>query len=195
MKKILLTLILLISIICVGQNTTVDQPELRITRTTALTLSTTWQTVSFNSLTGGDNRNTYGIDPVTGKNFVWYDTATSKFMFISNYDKHFSLQLFFSATVTAISTRSRMQYRIVIPNGISQGTDAYFPYPEQGGYADLGEITIDLFQRTLSTGTINATARQALRTNGFYIQVRLTAAITLGTATLNGVLLNLKSDN
>lgn len=183
MKKLLLICLLIISVKTFGQNYSVNEPRLRVNKSTSLVLSTTFQTISFNG-TSTSNFNTYGTDN-SGNKMIWYDTSANLFKVYGEYDKNLTVQFFFRTTTTAIAIGTTLQYRIVIPNGISPGVDLYFPFPDDGGYgeiATLGLITASMNSQTIP---LSIYANSAIRTNGFYLQARLSAAITLGTSTLN----------
>jgi len=185
MKKILiLTLLSMVSGVVLAQNYSVNEPRVRVNRTASLLLSTTFQTVSFNG-TSTINFNTYGTDPATGNKMIWYDATANLFRVYGEYDKNLNVQFFFKTITTALSVGTTLQYRVVIPNGVSPGVDLYFPFPDDGGYgeiATLGLLTVGMNSQTVP---LSIYANTALRVNGFYLQVRLSQAITLGTSTLN----------
>jgi len=182
MKQLLFALLFCVSL--TAQNYTVDQPRMRVNRTAPLTLSTTWQTVDFNG-TSTFNVNDFGNDPTTGKKMVSWDATAKLFRIYGDYNNTYLLQLFPTTTTTAVSVRSTLQYRIVIPNGNGAGSDLYIPYPEAGGYADINEVTILSTQMQHNPIIFGITATPAIRANGFYVQVRLSTLITLGSCTLN----------
>ena len=164
---------------------TVTYPRLRVSRTASLGITTSWQTLDF---TGTEtlNTNTFGIDPNTGLQLVSWDTTNKLFKFNHSEDVNYTGFFFLSTTTTVITTRATLQYRCVIPNGTSPGVDFIFPFNVAGGYADLGEATILTSQINNRTEPIALYANQAMRTNGFYIQIKLSNSLfTLGTCTLN----------
>lgn len=184
MKKLLLILLVFAFRFVNAQNYSVNEPRMRVNRTASLVLSTTFQTVPFNG-TSTSNFNTYGNDPTTGNRMIWYDTATNLFKVYGEYDKNLTVQFFFKTTTTAIAIGTTLQYRIVIPNGVSAGVDFYFPFPDDGGYGEI--MTLGLVTASMNSQTVPLSiyANTALRTNGFYLQARLSQAITLGTSTIN----------
>lgn len=163
----------------------VKQPRLRANKTTSLNLTTTFQDVIFNG-TSDYNINSFGKDPVSGNNIVWYDVANNLFRFYDKVDKNYSVTLYVSTTATLISTGNTIQYRIVIPNGIGVGQNLNFPFPDNGGFSDLGYVA-------LKTGTVNHNAEpiaiyvnDQVRQNGLRIQVRLsTTLIGIGNVTVD----------
>lgn len=163
----------------------VKQPRLRVNKTTSLNLTTSWQDVVFNG-TSTYNTNTFGIDPVSGNKMLYYDSANNLFKFYDKVDKNYSFTFYVSTTATLISTGNTIQYRMVIPNGISAGVDLYFPFPDSGGYSDLSYIA-------LKTGTVNHNAEpiavyinDQVRTNGLKVQVRLSSALVgIGAVTMD----------
>jgi len=177
-------LLLFVTIFAKAQNYSVAEPRMRVNRSTSLLLSTSWQTLSFNG-TSTNNFNTYGNDPNTSVPMISYNTTSNLFKVAGEYDKNINVQLFFNTTTTAISVGTSLQFRIVIPNGVSPGVDFYFPFPDNGGYGEI--MTLGLVTANMNSTTVPLAvyANSALRTNGFYIQVRLSQAITLGTCTIN----------
>jgi len=196
MKKLLLIILLAVSSFAYGQNVTVDEPFMRVVRTTPLALTTSWQTVAYSATASSYTSNSYAIDPVTGSNYCWYDVATNKFNFISMYNKIAILQLQFSTTTTLIATRATVQMRLVVPNSAVGGGDLYLPAPELGGYADVHEVTITAGQAMSSRPiVIQLPIGSGVRTNGFYVQVKLSnSLISLGVATLNGATMTISSN-
>jgi len=186
MKKLLLIILLAVSSFAYGQNITVDEPFMRVVRTAPLTLSTSWQTVVYSATASSYTSNSYAIDPVTGSNYVWYDTGTNKFMFVGQYNKIAIIQAQFSTTSSSILTRGTIQMRMVVPNAGVGGGDLYLPAPELGGLCDVHEVTIIAGTAMSSRPiVIQLPVGLGVRTNGFYFQVRLSNAL-VGTATLNG---------
>lgn len=163
------------------------EPRLRVNRTASLALTTTWQTIDFNG-TSTYNVNTFGKDPVSGNNLVWWDSANQLMRFYEQYDRNYKLEFYANTITTILTTKASLQYRLVVPNGVSPGVDIYFPFPElgaSGAYADVGEVTL------LATGVSHGVNPQslylidAIRTNGVKLQLRLSNNLfTLGTCTL-----------
>lgn len=188
MKKILILLTLFIAGFATAQNNTVPEGILRLTATNPITLSTTWQKVDFNGTVGvGQNRNTYGKDPVTGNNTVWWDSTNKLFRIYDQYDKNYQITFFPITTTTGLlTTRATIQYRIVIPNGVSAGVPLYAPYSDvqSQAYVDIGEVTLLLGGVQHSPSSLGLQVGALTRTNGFYIEVRLSNAV-LGSAALS----------
>jgi len=170
-------------------NNAINEPRLRINRTTSLTLSTSWQDVVFNG-TSPYNVNTYGKEPTTGNPMVYYDSVTNLIRFYEQYDKNFNITLYLSTLATLISTRATLQYRFVIPNGISTGVDFYFPFPDSNSWTDIGEVTITAAQINHAAESIPLYLTNNIRNNGIKLQLRLSnSLITLGTASLTTAIL------
>lgn len=181
--KLLLAL-LFISSSLYAQNITVNEPSMRVTRTASLLVTTSWQDLLYTGT--ADTVNYYGVDPKTGRKFVWYDNETGLFRFSGDYDKNVWVQLGFQSTVTAITTKTTFQYRLVIPNGISPGVDDYRPMAFAGGMADAFDATLLNAQSTNAVvSPLMVRVGDKIRANGFKVQVRVKNAITLGTCTLN----------
>lgn len=173
-------------------NNSVAEPRLRVNRTTAITLTTSWQDVIFNG-TSTYNINTYGDDKNSVKT-SWYDSTNNLFKFGGEYDRNITMQIYPRTTVASILTAGTLQLRFIIPNGGGAGIDIYFPFPDDGGYMDTGAITI------LSAGMnkvpilLGVYINNMIRTNGFKLQVKLSNSLA-GTATLNTIALLIQSRN
>ncbi len=189
MKKLLTYLALIFIIPVFAQNTTVLEPRLRMNRSASLVLSTTWQTVDFNG-TSTYNVNTFGKDPVSTNSLIWWDSTNKLFRFYNQYAKNYVVTFYVTTTATVLSTRATIQYRIVIPNGISVGVDLYTPFPDTQAqaYSDIGDVTI-LSSMQHKAENIGIYADNLLKTNGCYIQVRLSNLVPLGTVTLNNAII------
>ena len=160
-------------------------PRLRVSATPNTLLTTSWQTINFNA-SESLNVNTFGIHPPTGKFMFDYDPATTLFKYYGNYDQGFFVSFQFQSTTTILTTRARVQLRFVIPNGVSEGVDLYFPFSGRGDYVDIDEITLLSVAQNNIGYQENIYTNQALRTNGFRIEVRLSNALFgIGTCTLN----------
>lgn len=169
-------------------NTTIQQPRLRVNRTASLQLNTTWQDIDFNG-TSNQNINTFGVANVeTGLKTVYYDPVTKLFRFTGDYDWNFNIQLYPATSTNLITLRSVLQMRCVVPNGVSPGVDYYFPYPEGGSttaYMDIGEVTLLANGINHPAVNISTYASTLIRTNGFKIQLRLSnSLISLGVCNL-----------
>jgi len=177
-------LLLCVALFAKAQNYSVAEPRMRVNRSTNLTLSTSWQTLIFNG-TSTANFNTYGVNSDTGTQMISYNTTSNLFRVYGEYDKNITVQLFFTTLTTAISIGTTMQYRFVIPNGTSPGVDSYFPFPDNGGYGEIASLGLATIGMNSNSIPLPVYANAAIRTNGFYIQVRLSNTITLGSSTLN----------
>lgn len=188
---------LLLSGTAIAQNYSVPEPRMRVNKSSSLQLTTSWQTLIFNG-TSTNNFNTYGTDPVTSNKMVWHDSANTPYLFkfYGEYDKNYSVQLFIKATTTIITTPASLQYRFVIPNGVSPGVDYYFPFPDDGGYGELFGLTLLTTGTSMSIEPLNVFVDSRIRTNGFYIQVKLSNSLfTLGTSTINSATAVISSKN
>jgi|GEM_PF-5689843 len=177
-------LLLCVALFAKAQNYSVAEPRMRVNRTASLTLSTSWQTLAFNG-TSTLNFNTYGMNPATGTQMVSYNTTSNVFRVYGEYDKNILVQLFFNTTTTAIAVGTTMQYRFIIPNGGGAGVDTYFPFPENGGYGEIASVGLATVGMNSISSPLAVYANSAVRTNGFYIQVRLSNTVTLGSSTIN----------
>lgn len=170
-------------------DTGIVEPRIRVNRSTSLALTTSWQDIDFNG-TSSANSNTFGKNPETGNNMVWYDSSTKLFRFYDVYDKNYIIRLDPSTISTLITVRSVLQYRFVIPNGVSAGVDYYFPYSDDGGYGDIGEVTIISVNTNHRSLVLPIFVENKIRNNGFKLQLRLSnTLVTLGTCTLNSIAL------
>lgn len=175
------------------QNYTIQDPVFRINRTQTLQLSTTWQAIDFNG-TSTVNSNTFGINPVNGNKMVYWDSTNKVVRFQGDYDKNYSFSLYAETNTNLITTRAMIQVRYVIPNGAGAGVDLIFPFVDSANpYADLGEATV------LANGirhfplTLIIPVRQATRTNGVRVEIRLSNALmTLGTSNLTNCALQIQ---
>lgn len=161
------------------------EPRIRLNRTAPLNVTTTWQDVDFNG-TSQANTNTFGKDPVSGNNMVWYNPTTKLFRFYEPYDTNYLIRLDFETTTNLLTLRATLQYRFVVPNGTSAGVDYYFPFSDGVGYADAYEVTVLATTMAHNSLVIPTFVENRIRNNGFKLQVRLSnSLVTLGTCTLN----------
>jgi len=162
----------------------VNAPRLRVSRTSDLVLSTTWQTVVLNG-NEAVNVNSFGIDPVSGKPLVNYDTATNLFRFYQQYDVNYNVTLYMKVTAGIVGTGVTLQYRMVVPNGGGQGVDTYFPFPTSGGYADITYVSMKLGTMNIER-PVSMYLSNAIRNNGVRFQVRLSDILVgVGNITMN----------
>lgn len=191
MKRLIYILLLPFGVY--AQNVSVAQPFMRVNRTEPIVLTTSWQDVVFNG-TSTNNGNTYGQDSL-GVKFTRYDLATNRFIFKSDYTKNIQVQIFPQTTTTNLINATALQYRFVIPNGVSNGVDFYFPFPDAGGYGDLISLTRFSFTTNNITVPLEIRLTERIRTNGLKLQFRLSNALGgIGTSTVNSVALVIQSD-
>lgn len=166
-------------------------PRLIVSRTTPITLSTSWQPIVFDATEANKTINTFGKDPVTGKFMFDYNPTTNLFTYNELYPHNFNLEFEFTTLSTIISTKATMQLRFEIPNGISSGVPLNFPYENQGGFSDLYDVTLFNFAVNNKTYKSSLYIGDALKANGFRILVRLSNA-TLGTTSVQYSSLNIQ---
>lgn len=169
-------------------NTNVADPRIRVNKTTAMTLSTTYQTVNFNG-TSTYNANTFTVLPGHTNQSVWYDPTTSLFNFMDNSDKNYVLYITTSITssqllATLNLTSASLRLRLYIP----APTPVTFPGPDVGGYIDLGPV--NLTGQRNDYQPIAFFANALIRQYGFQVQLCL-SNVVLGTISLNGADINL----
>lgn len=163
----------------------IADPRLRVSTTTPLVLSTSWQTIDYNA-SETLNVNTFGINPSNSFNIFRYDGTNKLFKYSDNYDHNFQMFLQFSTTTTLLTVRAFIQVRFVIPNGVSAGVDFVFPFTNNGGYADLDEVTVLSTAQNNKPFSIPLYTNAAIRANGFRVDVRLSNVLAVGgTTTLN----------
>jgi Fe-S cluster assembly iron-binding protein IscA len=159
-------------------------PRLIVSRTTPITLSTTFQEIVYNGSESGKTMNTFGKDPVTNKFMFDYNSTTNLFTYNEVYPHNFNLLFEFRTTSTIISTKATLQLRIAIPNGVSAGVDINFPFENQGGYIDVYDVSLFNFAMNNKPFVLPLYIGDALKVNGFKIYVRLSNA-TVGGTTLD----------
>jgi hypothetical protein len=176
-------IIILFSLNCFSQS--VADPRIRVSCTPNLLLTTSWQTINFNGSESLDT-NTFGMDPVSGNRIFNYNTTTALFNYYGNYDNNFFTSFQFTTTTTLLTVKATLQIRFVIPNGTSPGVDFVFPFTNNGGYADLTDITILSTPINNTPFDFDIYTNGQIRANGFKIQVKLSNALAIGgTTTLN----------
>lgn len=164
-----------------------NYPRLRVSRIATLAMTTSWQKIDFSAGVGDSlNVNTFGNNS-SGVPMVTWDTTNKLFKFNHLEDVNYTGFLFNATTTTLITTRATLQMRCVIPNGGGAGIDSYFPFGGQGNYSDIKEVTIlAAVQQNNGVEPVPLYANSNIRTNGFWIELRLSnSLITLGTCTLN----------
>jgi len=169
-------------------NTTVGDPRLRVNKTTAMTLSTTFQTLNFNG-SSTYNTNTYTTLQGQTSPSVWYDASTSLFKFTNNSDRNYTFYITTSITSNQLLstlnlTSASLRLRLYIP----APTPVTFPGPDVGGYIDLGAV--NLTGQRNDYQPIAVFANSLIRQYGFQVQLSLSNAV-LGNVVLNGADVNL----
>jgi len=162
------------------------QPRLRVNRTSTMNITTSWQKIDFNG-TSTTNINTFGKDPVSGNNMVWWDSSGKLFRFYEQNDQNYDCTMFLSTTTNLITVKATLQYRCVIPNAGGAGVNKYFPFPDDATpYVDMADATLLATQVNHKAEKIPLYLESSIRANGFWIEVKLSnSLITLGTCTLN----------
>lgn len=161
-------------------------PRLRVNRSATMTITTTFQRIDFSG-SSALNLNSFpnlGVTPM-----VSYDSVNKLFKFNHDNGRDYNYTSVFGAktTVTILTVLSSLQYRFVIPNGVSAGVDFYFPYPDSVGYADLGVITA-VTDTALNPAVLPIYTNTAMRTNGVGIDVRISTPLALtATCTSNDI--------
>lgn len=195
--KNIITLLAMFGILFINaQNPTVQIETMRVNRSASLALTTSWQTLDFNG-TSAFNENTFGIDPVSGNKMVYWDATNKLFKVINNYDRLLNIQIFPESTSTGLgitTVPTKVQYRIVVPNGVSPGVDLVVPYLDSTnpGYGDLDFVHL-LSGVRHPTVNLNVKASPTVRANGFYVQFRLSNSMVLGGCNISYCSINIQS--
>jgi hypothetical protein len=111
------------------------------------------------------------------------------FRFNADRDRTYLYTFYAKVTPSKLPTSlviAMLQLRFVVPGGASDGSDFYFPFPEEGGYTDLFPVNLAASTQQAYMDTLSAGA--PLRAGGCGVEVRLSAA-TSGTASLNSAYL------
>jgi len=174
-------------------NYTIADPVFRVNRSATLALTTSWQIIDFNG-TSSYNRNTFGIDPVSGNRLVYWDSSNKLIKFITDYPKNFSFTLYPESSTNLITTRATLQFRYVVPNGISAGVDLVVPFVDSATpYGDLGEVTI------LANGfrhpqiSLPFSITPSVATKGVRVEMRISnSLVTLGICSLTNCALQIQ---
>ena len=162
---------------------TSPDPRLIVSKTTPLVLTTAFQSIIFDGSEANKTINTFGIDPVTMRKMFNYDVATNLFTYNEVYPHNFSTLFEFRTNSTIISTKASLQLRFNIPNGVSSGVDINFPFESNGGYVDVYDVTAFNIAVNNKPFVFPIYIGDALKINGFRIQVRLSNSV-VGTTTL-----------
>lgn len=169
-------------------NKTITSPRLRVNKTSNLQLTQNWQDVVFDGVSAF-NVNTFGNDS-EGRKMVTYTTSPNKFMFYELYDQNYQVHFFAKTTATLVSTGVMLQYRLVIPNGLGQGVDSYFPFPDGDGFADLAFVALKVGSVNHISMPIPMYLNSVIKANGVRLQVRLSEALVgIGNITLNNAII------
>lgn len=156
-------------------------PKMQRDTASTLTLSTTWQTLDLATL----RSNSFPLVDGTNRLVDW-NVTSDLITFNGQYDRNYLLVLNAKIITTGLlgllSTPSYAQFRFRVPDGVSPGTDFFFPFSASDGFMDLQ--TID-YNKTLRHQQITpVTADVSKRVNGLQCQMRFDAVPTLGTVTL-----------
>jgi hypothetical protein len=154
-------------------------PQPRIYREigSSLPLTTSWQRLDLSVL----NANTF---PVAGANrLVDWNSSSKVFTFNDSTTRNYIAALNMSIAtsgvlVTPIVIPIKVQFRFVVPNGVSPGVDYYFPFSTSAGYMDLKEVAWnggDNVQRLTPV-----TSDLPKRVNGVGCDVRLSSSPLTG---------------
>ena len=162
------------------------EPRLRLNKTSAVTLTTSWQTIDF------DGASTYNINTfgVANNNDLEVKYNSGGLISFNNlFDKNFIFTLDCQVALSSLVTLGSVQLRFNIPNGVSSGVDINFPLPDTLGYTDimatnLLSVMTDNYERAIY-------ASSPIRTNGLKVQMKISNAL-LGTAILNHIVLNIQ---
>jgi len=171
----------------------VIKPRIRVDRSTNLSLTTSWQKVVFDG-TSLLNTNTFGEDPTEELQMIVWDDVDELFRFYDKIDQDYLV--YFNATTTTdlVSVRATLRYRFVIPDGGGIGIDTYFPFEENGGFVDAGEVTVLTVAVNHNFTPLLLGLNETIRDNGCYLEVKLSNALaTLGTCTIDNCDLLIRS--
>lgn len=146
-----------------------------------VTLTTTFQRLDLATLTA----NTF---PSVGSELLTDWDATNKLLtFNDSTTRNYMVALNAKTSASGIvapplAAPVYMQFRFVVPDGVSPGVDYYFPHATGDGYIDLQEITYNTPMRHQQVTPVTSDANK--RATGVGCDVRLSAAPLTGTVTL-----------
>lgn len=177
--------LLIVGVFFAFNNYTVPEPRFRANRTANLTLTTSWQTVDFNG-TSSFNVNTFATIDGAGTRMVSWDSTNKLLKFNGDYDRNYAISFFVTTSTNLITTRSILQVRFVVPNGVSPGVDLIFPFPDDATpLVDMGEVTLLAGGVRHIPLNLDLYSNAAIRTNGVRVEVRLSnSLITLGVSNM-----------
>ena len=162
---------------------TSPDPRLIVSKTTPISLNTSWQAIVYDGVEVGKTVNTFGKDPATGRFMFDYNSTINLFTHNENYPHNFNLLFEFRTLCPIITTKASLQLRFAIPNGISPGVDLNFPFENNGGYVDVYDISLFNLSVNNKPWQFPIYIGDALKINGFKIYVRLSNA-TVGATTI-----------
>ncbi len=153
-----------------------------------LTLSTTWQRIMFGDA-NPRNTNSFPVES-NGQHTVAWDAANGLFKFSAPEDRNYRYQFYGKFTcsnpITLLTAAPiQVQFRLVIPNGISAGVAATLPFPGLDGldgYGTLGLVNFNAETRMKDGDIIYASSN--IRTNGVGFDMRVSAVPVLGSVKL-----------
>jgi len=153
-------------------------PRQRVSKSTALVLTDTWQTIQFVS-----GNSTYDVNTFPEPR---WDFVNHKMIANPNTTMEQAYDLSFDYQVTNVKGASKVQLRFVIP----APTPIYVPFPDDGttGYVDLAEINNQgVFKKHFQFPIYASTN---IRTYGLQIQIRAVSYVTSSNI-LTGILTGL----
>ncbi|MBO0358623.1 hypothetical protein J0X19_11760 [Hymenobacter sp. BT186] len=145
-------------------------PRLRVNRSTALALSTSWQRVDFNGVSSV-NVNTFPDVDGQGTKKVRWDSVNKVFLFSDTVDRNYNVSLFMHLVASALLTGNAVQMRYVIPNGNGLGNNFYFPFPDDGGFKEITTFAGSADKRVTDNTIIYV--NQMIRDNGLGIELKM----------------------
>lgn len=158
------------------------QPKIYREITTPVVLSTSFQRLDLSV----NNANTF-TNGLGGKKLVDWDATNKLFTFndttTRNYIAALNLKLTTSGVlVTPIVAPVYVQFRFVVPDGVSPGVDYYFPFSTGDGFMDLQEVAFNGTRRHQRLTPVTSDANK--RATGVGCEVRTSALTLTGSLTV-----------
>lgn len=146
------------------------QPKIYREIASGLTLTTSWQRLDLSV----DNGNSFSGSPkIVDWNAVNKVFTFNNFM-TQNYLAALNIKLTTAGIlITPVVIPIKVQFRFVVPNGVSPGVDYYFPFSTSDGYMDLQEIGWNGARNIQRTTLV--TSDPPKRTNGVGCEVKLSS--------------------
>jgi hypothetical protein len=147
----------------------------------SVTLTTNWQrldlaTQNVNSFPGTSPAKTVDWD-ATNKLFTFNAATTRNYIATLNARVQMS-----GITLAPLATPIYVQYRFVVPNGVSPGVDFFFPFSTTDGFLDLQEVPYNSTMRHQRLTPITADASK--RANGVGCEMRINANPLTGSVSV-----------